>query len=49
MISYMSGRGTQAKGIREQDSDADIWAEKAWKYGVEKATQSVSGTNYYVP
>ena len=38
MVSYIIG-GMQAKGIWEQDPEANIWAQDEWEYGVEKAPQ----------
>jgi hypothetical protein len=38
MVSYIKG-GIQAKGIREQDPEANIWAQKEREWGVEKAPQ----------
>ena len=38
VLSYIKG-GIQAKGISKQDSEANIWAQKGWEWGVEKAPQ----------
>ena len=38
MVSYIKG-GTQIKGIWKQDPIANIWAQKGWEWGVEKAPQ----------
>ena len=38
MISYIKG-GMQAKGIRKQDPEANIWAQEGCKWGVGKASQ----------
>ena len=46
MVSYIKG-GMKAKGIWEQDPDANIWAQEEWEGGVEKALQW--GTSQFVP
>jgi hypothetical protein len=38
MVSYVKG-GMQAKGIRKQDPDSNIWAQERFEWGVEKAPQ----------
>ena len=38
MVSYIKG-GMQAKCIRKQDPEANIWAQEGWEWGVEKAPQ----------
>ena len=38
MVSCIKG-GIQAKGIWKQDSEANIWAQEGWEWGVEKAPQ----------
>ena len=35
MVSYINGE-MQAKGIWKQDSEANIWAQEGWEWGVEK-------------
>jgi hypothetical protein len=38
MVSYIMG-GTRVKGIWKQDPEANIWAQEACEWGVEKASQ----------
>ena len=38
MVPYIKGE-MQAKGIWKQDPEANIWAQEAWEWGVEKAPQ----------
>ena len=35
MVSYIKGR-TQAKGIRKQHPEANIWAPEEWEWEMEK-------------
>ena len=37
MVSYIKG-GMQAKGIRKQAPDANIWTQEEWEWEVEKAS-----------
>ena len=36
MVPYIKG-GMKAKGIRKQDTEANISAQEGWEWGVEKA------------
>jgi hypothetical protein len=38
MISYIKG-GMQAKGVRKQDPETNIWAQECCEWGVEKTPQ----------
>ena len=38
MVSYIKG-GIQAKGMWKQDTEANIWAQEGWEWGVEKVPQ----------
>jgi hypothetical protein len=38
MVSYIKG-GSQVKGIRKQDPEANIWAQEEYEWRVEKASQ----------
>jgi hypothetical protein len=46
MVSYIKG-GMQAKGIRKQDPEANIWTQEKCEWGVEKASQLA--TSLFVP
>ena len=38
MVSYIKG-GMQAKGVRKEDPEANIWAQEGTEWRAEKVTQ----------
>ena len=38
-ILFFNGKQSQAKGIRKQDPEANIWTQERWELGVEKALE----------